>query len=208
MDKPTSFDFPILILAAGQSRRMRGADKLVEEVDGVPLLRRQARNARAATTGRVVVTLPPAPHPRHDLLSALDVERLPVPDAEEGISASLRSGVAALEDAPVLMILLSDLPELTENDLRRVMAAVDLGSDTLIWRGATVDGKPGHPIVIRKSLYDGFLGLDGDNGGRDILSARRHKMHLVKLAGERALRDLDTPEDWSEWRAEKAASQV
>jgi CTP:molybdopterin cytidylyltransferase MocA len=207
MDKLTTFDFPILILAAGQSRRMRGTDKLLEEVEGVPLLRRQARNARAATRGRVIVTLPPAPHPRHDLLGALDIELLPVPDAEEGISASLRSGVAALEGAPALMILLGDLPELTETDLRRVMAAVNLESDTLIWRGATLDGKPGHPIVIRNALYDGFLGLDGDNGGRDILASKRNKMRLVKLAGDRALRDLDTPEDWSEWRAEKAAKQ-
>ena len=33
---------PILILAAGQSSRMRGRDKLLEPVDGVPKLRRLA----------------------------------------------------------------------------------------------------------------------------------------------------------------------
>ena len=30
---------PILILAAGASRRMRGQDKLLQVVDGMPLLR-------------------------------------------------------------------------------------------------------------------------------------------------------------------------
>ncbi len=205
MSNLTTFDIPILILAAGQSRRMRGTDKLLEPVDDIPLLRRQAKAARAVTRSRVIVTVPPAPHARHDVLEGLDVELLSVPDADEGISASLRSGVAELEEAPALMILLGDLPELTANDLRRVMSAVDLAGDTLIWRGATLEGKPGHPIVIRSTLYDGFLGLDGDNGGKDILSSRRHKMHLVKLAGERALRDLDTPEEWSQWRTEKLA---
>ena len=38
-------NFPILILAAGQSRRMRGRDKLMEVVEGQPLIRRQAEMA-------------------------------------------------------------------------------------------------------------------------------------------------------------------
>ncbi|MCB1394509.1 MAG: NTP transferase domain-containing protein, partial [Rhodobacteraceae bacterium] len=45
--------------AAGASRRMAGRDKLLEPVDGAPLLRRQARAAVAAGTGPVAVTLPP-----------------------------------------------------------------------------------------------------------------------------------------------------
>ncbi|NBR54129.1 MAG: nucleotidyltransferase family protein, partial [Rhodobacteraceae bacterium] len=38
---------PILILAAGKSSRMRGRDKHLEEIDGVPLLRRLALAALA-----------------------------------------------------------------------------------------------------------------------------------------------------------------
>ncbi|WP_370162833.1 NTP transferase domain-containing protein, partial [Limimaricola soesokkakensis] len=37
--------FPLLILAAGRSSRMRGADKLAQEINGVPLLRRQVAAA-------------------------------------------------------------------------------------------------------------------------------------------------------------------
>ncbi|WP_370741664.1 NTP transferase domain-containing protein, partial [Pseudooceanicola lipolyticus] len=48
---------PILLLAAGQSARMRGRDKLMERVEGRPLIRRQADIARAATSGPVIVAL-------------------------------------------------------------------------------------------------------------------------------------------------------
>lgn len=197
-------DIPIVLLAAGQSRRMLGADKLAEVVDGVPLLTRQARMARAATGGAVIVTLPDRPHARYDLLQGLDVVPLAVPDAAEGMSRSLRAGFAALpEEAPAAMILLADLPELEADDLRRVAAAVTLDGHTRVWRGATENGKPGHPLVVARALFPVLMALQGDNGGREVLRAAGDQTQLVRLPGTRAQRDLDTPEDWATWRASR-----
>ncbi|MGI9368384.1 MAG: NTP transferase domain-containing protein, partial [Ruegeria sp.] len=78
-------DIPIILLAAGQSSRMRGVDKLLQQVDTEPLLRRTARLALSA--GSVIVALPPAPHPRYAALEGLDVRSVAVPDAAEGINA-------------------------------------------------------------------------------------------------------------------------
>ncbi|MEL6586700.1 MAG: NTP transferase domain-containing protein, partial [Pseudomonadota bacterium] len=47
----------ILILAAGASSRMRGRDKLLEEIDGTPLILRAVR-AACAVSAEVVVALP------------------------------------------------------------------------------------------------------------------------------------------------------
>ena len=66
-------DLPIIILAAGASSRMRGRDKLLELVEGDPLLRRQAQMVRDVTSGPVIVALPPMPHPRYAVLKGLDV---------------------------------------------------------------------------------------------------------------------------------------
>lgn len=40
--------------------------------------------------------------------------------------------------------------------------------------------------------------MSGDSGGRDIL--KREVVRLVALPGRRALTDLDTPEDFADWR--------
>lgn len=195
-------DMPILLLAAGQSARMRGADKLMQTVDGKPLIRRQADIARAVTSGQVIVALPAAPHPRYEALIDADVRTLPIPDTAEGMNASLRRGIAALPgNARAVMLLLGDLPELTESDLVRVVSAHDPDSDTLIWRGATQDGQPGHPIIFSSALFDRFASLSGDGGGRDIVRAAGKRVIHVPLPGNRARLDLDTPEDWAKWRA-------
>ncbi|MBD3663090.1 nucleotidyltransferase family protein [Sulfitobacter sp. TSTF-M16] len=201
----TQADIPIILLAAGASSRMRGRDKLLEEVDGQPLLRRQAELARGATDGPVIVALPPAPHPRYVHLTGLEVLCIEVPDAAEGMNASLRAAFAALPPhATCAMLLLADLPALERGDLQKVAEAVDLTSNMLIWRGATSDGAPGHPIVFKADLFAAFADLTGDGGGREVVIQADDKVTLVPLEGTRARMDLDTPEDWDLWRRRTA----
>ena len=195
-------DIPIIVLGAGQSTRMGGTDKLLQHVDGQPLIRRQADMARRATTGAVIVALPPAPHPRYAALQGLDVQTLGVEDAAEGMNASLRAAFAALpEDSRAAMLVLADLPDLTMDDLKSVGQAVDKKPEMLVWRGATETGKPGHPVVFAASLFPAFAALSGDSGGQDVVRQAQGRVALVPLQGTRARLDLDTPEAWAAWRA-------
>lgn len=190
---------PILLLAAGQSSRMRGADKLMQEIDGVPLLRRSALTAMAA--GPVIVALPPRPHPRYEALTGLDVQIAPIPDAAEGMNASLRGALALVSlDAPAAMIMLADLPDLTPDDLKVVLRARERNPDHLIWRGATQSGKPGHPVLFDQSLFATLSQLTGDTGAQSVIRSNGARLCLVPLPGRNALYDLDTPEDWTNWR--------
>jgi len=195
-------DIPVLILAAGEARRMRGSDKLLEPVAGVPLMRRQAIMARAATRAPVLVALPPAPHHRYDAIGGLDVTPLPVTDTAEGMSASLKAGLAALPaSAPAVLILLADLPELASDDLTKMLKERKGSPEMLVWRGATETGEPGHPIIIDRTLFPAFGTLTGDAGGQAVIdTAGDDRIALVPLPGRRARTDLDTPEDWAEWR--------
>ena len=196
-------DIPIIILAAGTSARMRGADKLMQAIDGVPLLTRQARLARAATDGPVIVALPAPPHPRYDAIAGLDVTLCPVPDAEAGMSVSLRAAVANVPpEAQAAALMLADLPDLTEEDLKKVLDTVDIKSKILIWRGATEDGKPGHPVVFHRDLFPAIERLSGDAGAQEVAQQARDRTVLIALPGQHARADLDTPEDWAAWRAE------
>ncbi len=195
MENPPAFSpLTILIPAAGASSRMRGADKLLEPVEGRPLLRRQAEQA-LATGHTVLVSLRPEDHARRAALSDLPVTILEVPDAATGMSASLRAGAKAVKGA--LMVLPGDMPELTTADLAQVIAAFALAPDHC-HRGASGD-RPGHPVIFPSQLLPKLRSLTGDEGARAVLV--RHGARLVPLPQAHALTDLDTPEDWANWRA-------
>ncbi|MEM6759210.1 MAG: nucleotidyltransferase family protein [Pseudomonadota bacterium] len=189
---------PVLIPAAGLSSRMRGTDKLMLEVDGKPLLRRQIEIAQAVSDD-VRVALPPAPHPRHGVVPD-GATVIPVADAATGMSATVRALIASVsKTAQHAMILLADLPALTAEDLRAVLGAVHTRPDALIWRGTTHGGAPGHPMIVACHLFAEFQALTGDTGGAMIAKAHAEQTCFVRLPGDHARRDLDTPEDWILW---------
>ncbi len=193
---------PILLLAAGQSSRMRGRDKLLEKVDGEPLLARLAK--RAIATGHPVFAALPGPaHPRYDVLRRLSVICFDVPDSIEGMGGTMRGSVARLPDCDAFMILLGDLPEIEEGDIRAIFLARQAYPKDLIWRGATQDLEPGHPILFDSRLRPEFQNLTGDSGGEPIVRPLKERTKLVPLEGNRARLDLDTPEEWDAWRAQR-----
>ncbi len=191
----------ILILAAGQSTRMRGVDKLLLDIDGKPLLRRIAEMSSRVTDAALLVALPAEPHPRWAALDGLDITRVAVADAAEGINASLRVGVAALpKDCDAVMVLLADLPDLTPVDITKMLQAVEMKPNARIWRGLTEDGKPGHPVIFHRSLFPELCALSGDSGAQSVVKAHKDHVELVPLPQQNARLDLDTPEDWEQWR--------
>ncbi len=196
---------PVLILAAGASSRMRGRDKLLEDIEGQSLLRRQAC-AALLVSGDVRIALPPRPHPRYDVVKDLPVRLIEVPDAASGMAASLRTGFATLTDHQRAMLLLADLPDITAQDMQTVMSASQHAPDAAVWRGATEDGKGGHPMLLDRTIFSTFQSLQGDAGGQAIVDAAQDRVHLVPLKGHRARLDLDTPEDWARWRAAQTTS--
>lgn len=213
----------MLIPAAGQSRRMRGADKLTQPVGGRPALAVMAARARAAGAP-VLVTLPPAEAPhaagRRAALDGLDVAVQAVPEAAEGMAASLRAGArmaAAGGDADAeppregtadgrhgghsgLMVLLPDMPEIATADIAAMLARFEaLPPPRPVLRATAADGAWGHPVILPAALFPAMAALHGDSGARDLLRSPPPLPH--PLPGRRAVLDLDTPEAWAAWRA-------
>ena len=189
----------ILILAAGAARRMRGQDKLLEPVAGQPLLRHIA--GIAAQTGcPVLVTLPPDRPARLAALTDLDLQTRIVPDAATGMAASLRAGLSALPPDHAVLVLLADLPEITLEDLARMIAAQTRHPDHIL-RATATDGTPGHPVLFPPWARPDLAQLQGDEGARAVLTRHKARVLPVPLPGHHATTDLDTPEAWATWRA-------
>lgn len=190
----------ILLPAAGASSRMRGRDKLLEQVGGQPLLHVMAARA-CQVSPNVAVTLRPTDSARMAAVAGLPLHPILVPDASEGMAASLRAGAdwARQGQCQSLMVLLPDMPEVTTDDLRDLLHDAARDPDTPL-RAASADMRAGHPVVFPRRLFADLTQITGDMGARAILN--RNPPRLFPLQGQRALTDLDTPEDWARWRGD------
>lgn len=175
-----------LLLAAGAGSRM-GRPKAL--VDG--------RLAHGVTTlldggcDAVTVVLGAAVDDALALLPGGPVDHVVAEDWDEGMSASLRAGLAVLadRDADAAVVLLVDLPDVGSPVVSRLLAA---GSSGEALARAAYDGKPGHPVLLGRHHWDGVLATArGDEGARAYLAA--HDVALVECGDLATGRDVDRP---------------
>ncbi|PSL20721.1 nucleotidyltransferase family protein [Shimia abyssi] len=193
----------ILLLAAGRSSRMRGADKLMQLVDNRSLINTMCKRA-LATDHTVTVTLPVDAGARHQSIINLPLNIVPVPDTDLGMSLSIRTGINALpETATAAMVLPADMPDITTEDMNVMIATHHTAPDAIL-RGTSADGKPGHPVIFPRNCFADIANLAGDEGAKPVIRAFTGDIQMVALPANNALTDLDTPEEWAAWRARRS----
>lgn len=183
----------IVLLAAGRSSRMGGPNKLMALFDGQPLVRRTAERALASkASGTIVVT----GHQRERVrgaLSGLDVTFADNPDFAEGLSSSLKAGIAYLpQDIAGAMIVLGDMPGIAPADLDRMIDAFRAAGGNSVVR-ASHEGRRGNPVLLPRSLFTTIGRLEGDTGARHLIEAEGLEVIDVEI-GEGASVDVDTRE--------------
>ena len=188
-----------VILAAGDSTRMGGPDKLTYLVGGMPLLRKLAVEALHSLSVEVVVALRPGQQERLSALSGLNVGIASVERAREGLSESLKSGLAATSPkTDGAMILLADMPGIQTRHINLLIGGFQPGHIV-----QAVDGRrsPGNPVIIPSRLFPAVLGLSGDVGARRLITDSGLPCIRIELPGNSSRLDLDTREQWQSWRS-------
>lgn len=177
-----------LVLAAGGSSRF-GGPKQLAQLDGKPLLEHVLIAMTHAGLDKVAVVLGSnAPQIAAGVpLHGADV--VMADDWSEGMAASLRAGVAALDGCDAVAVALGDQPRLSSQAVARVVS--QRGADELAVR-ATYGGVPGHPVLLERTLLAQVPTLQGDAGARELL----HGIPIREVAcdGLGSPADVDTPE--------------
>lgn len=183
-----------VVLAAGRSTRMGGPNKLLEEINGRPLVRIAAEEA-LASRARPVIVVTGHQHERVGAaLAGLEVRTVHNPDFAEGLSTSLRAGLAALPaDIDGVIVLLADMPHVDATLINRLIAAFDPEKGALAVV-PTIEGKRGNPVLWSRRFFPDLMSLEGDVGARHLIGQYAEAVVEVPVAGRAALTDVDTPD--------------
>jgi molybdenum cofactor cytidylyltransferase len=183
-----------IVLAAGRSTRMGGPNKLMAEVGGRPLVRIAAEEALASRARPVIVVTGHQRDRVEAALLGLDVKHVHNPDFADGLSTSLKAGLAALPpEVNGVIVCLGDMPQVRAAMMNQLIAAFDPQRGALVVV-PTINGERGNPVVWSRRFFPDLMALEGDVGARHLISRYPEAVMEVPLSGKAALIDVDTPE--------------
>jgi molybdenum cofactor cytidylyltransferase len=192
--KPAGPRIGALLLAAGQSRRMGGPNKLLAEVDGTPMAAFVARRLLASRARPIIAVLGNQADAVDAALGKLPVERVRNPEFAGGLSTSLKRGIAALPpDLDGVLICLGDMPLISGRHVDRLIAAFN----PLEGRAIVVPtrrGKRGNPVLWSRRFFPEMAELAGDVGAKHLIGEHAELVTEVEMENDAILVDIDTPE--------------
>ena len=186
-----------IVLAAGKSSRMGGANKLLADLDGRPLLLHAVDAALASQAKPVVVVAGNEAGRIRSMLADRKVTVVENPDFADGLSTSLACGLREL--APEIdgaVVLLGDMPRVGPKAIDRLIAAFNPTEGRAICV-PTYGGKRGNPVLWGRRFFVEMEALAGDVGAKHLIGDYAELVAEVAMPDDAVLLDIDTPEELS-----------
>lgn len=180
----------VILLASGYSRRFGPEDKLLAAYDGRPVLSHIAGLWASASERFAVV--PEAAPDRTVLLRTAGWRIISNDAPDKGQGYSLARGIAAVAqtDAEAVLILLGDMPLISEAHLARLSDMFTPGTEAVMSARGDVLMPP---AIFSRSCFPALARLDGDRGARAIFDGLRTTRICQVPDGE--AQDIDTIDD-------------
>ena len=204
----------MIMLAAGNSRRF-GANKLLYEIDGIPMYRHvleqlddtkkkieniyseysdivQLNNLyRNNTTAKIICNI--IVITQYDAIAEAvktkEIQVLYNSHPEDGISSSVKIGLNASLDADAVLFTVSDQPWLTSETICELIHVFLNTSKGIAC--VSCQGKMGNPCIFDRKYYNELLSLEGDKGGKKVIMKHLDDTQIYEIEAGRELEDID-----------------
>jgi len=182
-----------IVLAAGRSSRMPGSQKLLLDIDGVPMVRHVQEASSEGGCHQTAVV-----YAEDDVKRAINgrYELVFNAKARSGMASSMQAGLRAMRpEIEAAMVLLGDQPLVGSKTVATLLRAWRReGSRPAVALAQDADGWA-PPVILARELWGELFALTGDSGARQVLQGRPELLDIVPAPGRSD--DIDTPDDYA-----------
>ena len=181
-----------IVLAAGRSSRMPGSQKLLLDIDGVPMVRHVLEAASEGGCHQTVVV-----YAEDDVKRAINgrAELVYNAKAQTGMASSMQAGLRAMRpEIEAAMVVLGDQPLVGSRTVATLLRAWRREGSRPAVAASSADGWA-PPVILSRELWGDLFALKGDAGARQVLEGRSELIDIVPAPGRSD--DIDTPDDYT-----------
>ena len=184
-----------ILLAAGQSKRMNGVNKLTKKIQGIPLIKLSVKNILASSINELIIVLG---HQKEIIEKLIDknekIKFVFNKNFESGMASSIKTGLNNLsEKTEAFFICLGDMP-MVSHDIYNQLIKSKNNKEIIV---PTYKGQQGNPVLFDKSMKEKVLNISGDIGAKKILELNKDKILNLKISDQGITRGFDTQDNFN-----------
>ena len=179
-----------ILLAAGQSKRMVGENKLTKEIKGIPLIKLSVKNILASSIDELIIVLG---HQKEIIEKLIDknekIKFVFNKNFENGMASSIKVGINNLpKNTKAFFICLGDMPNIKKNIYNDLIKYVE-NKEIII---PNYKGQQGNPVLFSISMKKEIMSIQGDIGARKILKTNKNKLLNIEINDQSITKDFNT----------------
>ena len=184
-----------ILLAAGQSKRMSGENKLIKNVKGIPLIKCALNNILKSSVDETVIVLGYQSEIIEKLIDKNDkIKFVFNADFETGMASSIKKGVENLsKKTDAFFISLGDMPSINYNTYDQLIK-YKKNQKIIV---PIFKGQKGNPLLFPKSFEKIMLSIQGDHGAKKILENNKKQILNIEINDPGIIKDIDILEDFT-----------
>ena len=184
-----------ILLAAGQSKRMDGENKLTKEIKGIPLIKLSVKNILASSVDELIIVLG---YQKEIIEKLIDknkkIKFVFNKDFESGMASSIKTGLNHLsKKTNAFFISLGDMPMISQNIYNQLIKSKN-NKEIII---PTYKGQQGNPVLFSATLKKKIMSIEGDVGAKKILELYRKQSVSIETYDKYVLKDFNTKDNFN-----------
>jgi molybdenum cofactor cytidylyltransferase len=184
-----------ILLAAGQSKRMGGENKLTKKIRDISLIKHSVKNILASSVDELIIVLGYQKEIIEKLIDKNNkIKFVFNKDFENGMASSIKTGLNNLsEKTEAFFICLGDMPMVNHDIYNQLIKSKD-NKEIII---PTYKGQQGNPVLFNKSMKEKIMSITGDVGAKKILELNKDKILNLEINEQSVTKGFNTQDDFS-----------
>ena len=184
-----------ILLAAGQSKRMDGENKLTKKIQGIPLIKHSVKNILASSVDELIVVLGYQKEIVEKLIGKNEKMKIVFnKNFENGMASSIKTGLNHFsEKTEAFFICLGDMPLVNHNIYNQLIKSKN-NKEIIV---PTYKGQQGNPVLFDKSMKEKIRNISGDSGAKKILELNKDKILNLEINDQSITKGFDTQDNFN-----------
>jgi len=184
-----------ILLAAGQSKRMCGENKLTKKIKGIPLVVHSVKNILDSSVNELIIVLGYQKEIIEKLIDKNDkIKFVFNKNFESGMASSIKMGLSHLsKNTEAFFICLGDMPMVNSGIYNQLIKSINQ-KNILV---PIYKNQQGNPVIFNKSMKEKIMNISGDIGAKKILELNKDKILNLEINDQGIVKGFNTKKDFN-----------